>query len=315
MLEQDSSNPEEGLRPWQGALAGVAAGIIYGLFGFFLLRKYESPHMGETLFIILPLAVGATIAFVTPRPVEAVALLSATIALLICLISLISLHAEGILCAVLAFPLIFLSVVLGVGVGLLLRLLIRPFQNFTTNCLIFLVAPALVFAGHRLEMKSFAGTRTQSVTTTLYLPATPQQVWENIQSLDKLAARKSMLMYLGLPVPQRCVLQGTAVGSKRICYFDQGFIEESILEWDPPRHMRLSINRSNMPGRHWLDFEGAQYDLQADASGTVITRVTTIRSNLNPAWYWARFERWGVESEHDYLFRDLAGRFPVRKQP
>jgi hypothetical protein len=116
-------------------------------------------------------------------------------------------------------------------------------------------------------------------------------------------------MHIGLPIPQKCVLEGRSVGSKRICYFDQGSIEESVLEWDPPRRMRLAIDRTNMPGRHWLEFDGAEYDLTGDATGTTITRVTTVRSNLQPAWYWARFEKWGVESEHEYLFSDLTNRF------
>ncbi len=196
------------------------------------------------------------------------------------------------------------------GVGLLLRELIRPFRSNLTNGIILLAAPVLMFGGQELEMKTFTEARTESVTTSIHLSATPEEVWANIQSLDKLAGRKPMLMYVGLPVPQRCELKGKSVGSKRICYFDQGSIEEIVLEWNPPSRMRLAIDRTNMPGRHWLEFDGAQYDLQADATGTTITRVTTIRSNLRPAWYWSRFEIWGVASEHEYLFSDLAQRFP-----
>jgi len=313
----DSANAQdaaqEGLLPWQAALVGVGAGVLYGLFGFFLLRLSESPRMGEALFLLLPLFVGATIAMVTPRPFAAVGLLSATISLLLCLTTLIAMRAEGLLCAIIAFPLVFGSLAIGIGVGLLLSALIRPARNFTTNCIIFLAAPVLVFGGHHLEMKTFTQARTESVTTTIHLPATPQEVWADIQSLDKLAGRKPILMYVGLPIPQRCELKGTSVGSKRICYFDQGSIEETVLEWDPPRTMRLAIDRTNMPGRHWLEFNGAEYDLHGDATGTTITRVTTIRSNLRPAWYWARFEVWGVASEHEYLFSDLAQRFSERK--
>jgi hypothetical protein len=309
----DSSKAQKGLLPWQAALAGVGAGVIYGFFAVLLLRQSTSPRMGETLFLVFPLFVGATIAIVTPRPVAAVALLSATISLLIALTTLISVHAEGILCAIIAFPLVFLSLVIGVGVGLLLREMIPPLRSLTTNGLILLAAPLLVFSGHRLEMKTFTKARTESVTTSIHLSATPEEVWANIQSLDKLAGRKPLLMYVGLPIPQRCELKGKSVGSKRICYFDQGSIEESVLEWNPPSRMRLAIDRTNMPGRHWLEFDGAQYDLQADATGTTITRVTTIRSNLRPAWYWARFEIWGVASEHEYLFSDLAQRFQQHK--
>ena len=304
---------QEGLLPWQAALVGVGAGVLYGLCGFFLLRLSESPRMGEALFLLLPLFVGATIAMVTPRPFAAVGLLSATVSLLLCLTTLIAMRAEGLLCAIIAFPLVFGSLAIGIGVGLLLSALIRPVRNLTTNCIIFLAAPVLVFGGHRLEMKTFTQARTESVTTTIHLTATPEEVWANIQSLDKLAGRKPLLMYMGLPVPQRCELKGTSVGSKRVCYFDQGSIEETVMEWDPPRTMRLAIDRTNMPGRHWLEFNGAEYDLRGDATGTTITRVTTIRSNLRPAWYWARFEVWGVASEHEYLFSDLAQRFSERK--
>jgi len=265
--------------------------------------------MGQTLFLLLPFAVGATIAMVTPRPMAAVALLSASISLLFCLAGLIVARKEGILCAILAFPLILTALAIGVGAGLLLRLLFRPSRNFTTNCLILLAAPVLVFGGHSLEMKTFTQARTLSITTTMHLRATPDEVWANIQSLDKLAGRKPLLMHMGLPVPQRCELRGASVGSKRICYFDQGSIEETVLEWNPPARMRLAVDRTNLPGRHWLEFDGAEYDLQGDGTGTTITRVTTIRSNLSPAWYWARFEIWGVESEHEYLFSDLAHRF------
>lgn len=115
-------------------------------------------------------------------------------------------------------------------------------------------------------------------------------------------------MHIGLPVPERCEMQGRGVGAKRTCYFDHGSIEETVLEWDPPVRMKLSIDRTNMPGRHWLEFEDAEYDLRAENGGTVLTRNTTIISNLYPAWYWRPLERWGVEDEHQYIFADVARR-------
>lgn len=308
-----SQNPFDLLRgfpAWLGAIVGVLAGTVYGLAGFFLLKMSLGPRMGQVIFIMFPLLVGATIAMVTPRGFSSVALLSVTISLMICLVSLIAMKAEGILCAVLAFPLIFVPLAVGVAIGTLLRNMIRPFESVKTNCFILLIAPVLLFGGHRLEVKAFPQARTQTITSTIHLAAAPEEVWANIQSLDKLTGRKPLLMHIGLPIPQKCVLQGTSVGSKRICYFDQGSIEESVLEWNPPQRMRLAIDRTNMPGRHWLEFDGAEYDLKKDATGTTLTRITTIRSNLQPAWYWARFESWGVQSEHEYLFSDLASRFP-----
>jgi hypothetical protein len=300
---------QRGFPAWLGALVGVAAGAVYGLAGFFLVKIPDSQQMGQVFFLMLPLVVGVSIALVTPRGMYSALLLAATVSLLICMVSLVSLHAEGILCAVMAFPLIFVPLALGVALGMLLRKIIRPFETAKLNVVILLLGPVLLFGGHRWEEKNYPEPRTAIVTTTMHIAAPPEEVWRNIQSLDRLGGRKPFLMHIGLPIPQRCVLQGTSVGSKRICYFDQGSIEESVLEWDPPHKMRLAIDRTNMPGRHWLSFNGAEYDLRADTAGTTITRTTTIRSTLRPAWYWARFETWGVQSEHRYLFSDLAKRF------
>ena len=62
-------------------------------------------------------------------------------------------------------------------------------------------------------------------------------------------------MHFGLPVPLRCTLERKGVGAKRICYLENGFIQETITEWSPPYSMQLTIDRTNMPGRHWLGFE------------------------------------------------------------
>jgi len=302
---------QRGFPAWLGALVGVGAGVVYGMAGFFLLKIPNAQQMGAVFFFMLPFVVGATIAMVTPRAFLSSLLLAATGSLLICLLSLVSMHAEGILCAVLAFPLIFVPLALGAVIGMFLRRLIRPFEGARMNALVLLLGPLLLFGGHRFEEAHYPQPRVQTVTTTTHLAAPPEEVWRNIQSLSSLSGRKPFLMHIGLPIPQKCVLQGTSVGSKRICYFDQGSIEESVLEWDPPRKMRLAIDRTNMPGRHWLSFNGAEYDLAADATGTTITRTTIIRSTLRPAGYWAPFETWGVESEHEYLFGDLSQRFAV----
>jgi hypothetical protein len=117
-------------------------------------------------------------------------------------------------------------------------------------------------------------------------------------------------MYVGLPIPQRCEMHGEGVGSKRTCYFDVGFIEETVTGWNPPYYMGLSIDRTHMPGRHWLGFESAEYRLEPRGGSTLLIRQTTVRSYLHPSWYWRGFERLGLESEHIYILRDVLQRAP-----
>jgi hypothetical protein len=287
--------------PLVGAVAGMIAGSAFGVVGFLLATIPATRNLGVVLFALVPISAGVAISL-TMRgkgSISAAALFSTFLSL----IALVAAGREGLLCAVMAFPLVFVVLLLGIGLGYLIRKFTGEGKLPTSTTLILL--PLLIIGGHRLEMKTAGQPRVSVVKTTVWLAAAPDQIWPQIQAVDSIAGPKPFLMHVGLPIPQRCVLRGTAVGSKRICYFDQGFIEESVLEWKPPYRMRLAIDRTNLPGRHWLGFENAEYTLEPDRGGTRLTRTTTITSGLSPSWYWEPLERWGVSSEHEYLFRDL----------
>jgi len=199
--------------------------------------------------------------------------------------------------------------VIGIALGRLLRpKLLGPRGNKTIAGLIIVLTAPLISTAHLVERPMLNRGRTEVVTNSVRLKASPEQVWPLIASIDNVEAQKSWMMFVGLPVPRRCTVDKPGVGGKRICYFDQGFIEETITEWTPPRSMQLTINRTNMPGRHWLDFEGATYKLQPERGGTIVSRTTMIRSGLYPAFYWRYFERMGVEAEHRYVMEDLVRR-------
>ena len=287
--------------PLLGALAGVLTGTVFGVAGFLLATIPATRNLGYVLFVFVPLSAGVAIAF-TMRGKGSIAA-ATLLATFFSLVVLVGTGREGLLCALMALPLIFVVLLCGVGLGLLLAKLIGERKGASSTTLLLL--PVLILGGHQLELKTPSLPRISPVKTSIWLAAAPEQVWPLVETVDSIVGSKPLLMHVGLPVPQRCVLRGTAVGSKRVCYFDKGYIEESILEWQPPYRMRLSIDRTNLPGRHWLGFELAEYTFEPDSGGTRLTRTTTITSGLSPSWYWEPLERWGVSSEHEYLFRDL----------
>jgi hypothetical protein len=260
------------------------------------------------MFLLVPVCSGFAIAMVTRRPnTDWAAML---LAAFITLSFLVAFKFEGLLCAVLAFPVLAVGLIIGAGLGHLFRrhVVERLRHQITGVTIIFALTPAIIFASHRAEMPALDRARRETVSNTVFLKAAPQEVWANIQSIDSIIAAKPLLMYFGLPVPLRCTLERKGVGAKRTCYFENGFIQETITEWGPPYSMQLTIDRTNMPGRHWLGFENAAYELRQEGSGTRLTRTTTITSHLYPVWYWRYFERLGVSSEHEYLLRDLSSR-------
>jgi hypothetical protein len=283
-------------------------GICVGLGGFFLADTPKAGGMGAVMFLLVPVCSGFAIAMVTRRPnTDWAAML---LAAFITLSFLVAFKFEGLLCAVLAFPVLAVGLIIGAGLGHLFRrhVVERLRHQITGVTVIFALTPAIILASHRAEMPALDRARQETVSNTIFLKAAPQEVWADIQSIDSINATKPLLMHFGLPVPVRCSLERKGAGAKRTCYFENGFIEETITEWAPPYSMQLTIDRTNMPGRHWLGFENAAYELRQEGSGTRLTRTTTITSHLYPVWYWRYFERLGVSSEHEYLLRDLSKR-------
>jgi hypothetical protein len=294
---------------WRASLkaiaVGAATGTAIGLLAFHFLTHHEYAGMGAVLFLLVPIAAGFSIAMVARKPDTTTG--AAVLSVLISLVLLVALGAEGMLCAVLAFPIIAGGLFIGVGVGVLIRRLVvsRTKNQTTTTGMLLALGPVLIIAGKRIEAPTLQHPRTEVFETTVNVNGSPEQVWREILSIDKIKAHKPFLMYVGLPIPQRCTIQGHGVGAKRTCYFNVGYIEETVTEWNPPYYMGLSINRTHMPGAHWLGFESADYRLKPLGDMTLLTRRTTVFSYLHPSWYWRTFERLGVESEHGYILRDV----------
>ena len=297
---------------WNASLkataVGLATGTTIGLLAFSLLADHKRPRMGSVLFWLVPIAAGFSIAMVARKPNTTTA--AALLSVLCSLVILVGFGAEGMLCAALAFPIILAGLFIGIGIGVLLTKLVVKRTNHptTTTGMLLLVVPALIAAGDRIETPMLKLPRTEVVETTVNVNGSPEQVWRELLTIDNIRASKPFLMYVGLPIPQRCTIQGHGVGAKRTCYFDVGYIEETVTAWNPPYYMGLSIDRTHMPGRHWLGFESADYRLQSWGDRTMLTRRTTVFSYLRPAWYWRGFERLGVESEHAYILRDVVVR-------
>jgi hypothetical protein len=298
-----------GLRGWKATVAATVAGAVtatlFALLAFLFLASRQHPFMGEALFLLVPISAGFCIAIIARKPdsIVAVAILSVISTLLL----LIGLGKEGPLCAILALPIILAGLAIGVGAGVLVRKLIARFANNAgTTGMLLLAAPLLIFAGERVETPLFRQPRVEVVENAILVNDSPERVWQDILAIDNVRATKPLLMYVGLPIPERCTLQGRGVGAKRTCYFNAGSIEETVTEWNPPYSLGLSIDRTHMPGRHWLAFESAEYRLEAHGVATLLTRRTTISSHLQPAWYWRGFERMGVEAEHNYILQDVA---------
>jgi hypothetical protein len=257
------------------------------------------------MFIVLPLATGMFIGCLSNSFRAAVA--SVLISISVCFLLLLLGGLEGVVCILMAFPLFFVFAVVGVLISAGISWLAKRRFDSRSNLLILpLIGVFSVFGAGKIEDRLATEERLETITTSHVVLAKPEQVWERILGIDEVSGKKPLLLRIGLPVPTSCSMEGNGIGAKRVCHFETGVIEEEVTNWEPGRRLDLRIVRSTLPGRHWLRFESATYEMEPiSPTETRLIRTTTISSKLRPGWYWRYLEAVGVQAEHRYVFDSL----------
>lgn len=282
---------------------GSLTAVAFGLGGFRLVHDTDG-SMGWVLFFFLPFVTGLATAVVTQG--KELIFASLGIGAVGCTAYLLITGMEGWVCVLMSTPLIVFSLTIGALIGVMVRqFLLDIGAKHLVLLLAIAVLPFFLVAANKIEEPSRKTPRAETFTNTLITDAPRELVWNQLKTFDRIEGTKGLLMRIGLPVPVSCTMSGEGVGATRTCYFEQGNIAERVTEWNPPNSMKLEITEFDVPGRPWLSFQDASYELTTENGRTVLTRKTTIVSRLSPAWYWRPMEKIGVETEHEYLFEEI----------
>ncbi|NOS93268.1 MAG: polyketide cyclase [Cyclobacteriaceae bacterium] len=264
------------------------------------------------LFILLPIVLGIALGAMPNKKYILIGALTTTAIVLICLVFP---GLSGLLCIVMALPIIVPLIFLGYVLAHLWK---RYRQIKGTNHLSILVLPLVPFliaapTEHYLKKDKEV---ISEVKTEQIFNYTPEQVYDAIKSVDTLDAEKPYLMYFDLPIPTKCVLEKEEVGGLRTCYFKagnsstndfgSGIIVERITELERGRVLKMDVIDYKLVGRNWLGFKEAIYYFTKIGDGQCkMTRITTYTSVLSPRFYWEPLERLGIQQEHEYVFNNL----------
>jgi len=275
--------------------------LIYFGIGFAFLH-YGLADYGWVFFVLLPFSLGIAVGKMEKQKW---AYLGLAVAILIFIGLLIVGGLEGIVCVVMTIPIIVPLIWLGTLTNKYLtkKGIIKPTNNL--NVLVF----PLIFTlfGAPIE-KYFYTDKVEiiEVKTERIYPYTTEEVYNTIKSVDTLIADKPFLMKLGLPIPNKCILEKEEVGGLRTCYFTGGTITERITELEKAKVLKMDVIDYKLTGRKWLGFKEAIYYFdKVGQDSCKMTRVTTYTSVLKPRIYWQPLEKLGISQEHDYVFDNL----------
>lgn len=296
-------------KPGKELLLSILLTWVASLVGFTLFYLNLIGY-GTTLFIITPLCIGY---FIGQKPTLGV---SAAIALAFGLaaffVMLVMSELEGFVCIALLLPLFIPIILIGVWIGYTLKKYGER-KNKNKNPQFSFYPLMLILLSGIIEHQFGSSYEYGRVESSIELAYNKEMVYDYIKSVDTLDGQKSLLMNLGLPVPQQCVLEKEEIGAKRTCYFADGTIEEKVTELKRGEILKMQVTNYKLIGLRWLKFEEAIYLFDQKDNVTKLTRITTYRSQLKPRFYWKFWEKSAIQAEHEYVLNDLKRRLKLRE--
>lgn len=292
-------------------IAALVSFIFLGL-GFLLLHNGLFGY-GISFFVFLPFILGYLLGGTKTKKRS---LLGFGFSFVTFCILLLQGELEGMVCILMAMPLILISFAIGMFLKMIFSDIIGLFKKkeldddapLDDNILKSSILPfcVLLLVGVTEKQLTKNTNEIVEVRSEIILPYSPMQVYDAIKTVDTLDAEKPFLMRLDLPVPQKCILEAEELGAIRTCYFEGGTITEKVTALEKGKLLKMDVLDYQLTGRTWLGFREAIYTFEALEDGTCrMARITTYTSELYPRIYWEPLERLGVEQEHEYVFRNL----------
>jgi len=279
--------------------------VVLSSIGFLFLH-FGLVDYGYTFFILVPLCIGF---FIGKKPSwKSGSIIALLIGLVAFFYLLITAQLEWFFCVVMLFPLILILTLTGMLLGWGVRKKMESNKAKNKGFKLSIVPVLILLFSATIEHYFSEKNVYNEVESKMYLSYPKEKVFDYIKSVDTVNTDKPFLLRLGLAIPQKCVLEKEEPGARRTCYFEDGSIEERVTEIKRGEVLKMDVVKFNLPGLKWLKFEKAIYLFETKGGGTLLTRITTYKTELRPRLYWKFWEAKAIEAEHEYVLNDLKRR-------
>lgn len=302
-------------------LTAVLATPLVGL-GVTVFRQY-----GAGLFVGLPFALGlaAALLFGYHEPRSWVGCFGvATIATLLLSLFLLALALEGVICLLMAGPIMLALATLGATLGYFLQRRGRPPEAATTAALGAMFAVPFLMGAERA---AGLAAPLYAVQSEVDVAAPPETVWRSVVSFSDLPAPTEWLFQAGIAYPIRATIDGRGRGAVRRCVFNTGPFVEPIDVWDEPHLLRFDVVSLPPPMQEWTPYrhvhpphlegfltaERGEFRLTPRAGGgTHLEGRTWYRHHMWPAGYWRLWSDAIIHRIHLRVLRHIRAEAELR---
>jgi len=238
----------EGSKAWQlaGRLAVPAIFcwvmvILLTVLGESLLhqRGYDRGYLSFSVLIVVPLTTAIVAGFVSGRAggTYGQSVGAAFFTLMAVLTCLGFAAMEGVVCVVMAIPVVGVLALIGALIGnWLAQLITRPAGQVQSAAWLLVL---LVAGG---EVITPPAPLEDTVSSVVVIDATPAQVWAQLKDIRGLSKPTEPLFVLGVAHPLEAYVVGEGrVGAQRICRLSTGDMPELISVWNPGKELKFTV--------------------------------------------------------------------------
>ena len=297
-------------RKQSAVLITILLALILIIIGIYGVGKY-----GIALFLFIPAFIGisSTILYGYKNEItrkEAFSIGHLTIGLLA--VGLVLFALEGLICIVMAAPIVIVMTRLGTMIGLYIL------ERWSDNSLASVVILIII-----IPLTAWAETnnspRLENVTTSVIIDAKPEVVWKHVVEFPKLNEPEEFIFMVGIAYPIDATIEGRGAGAVRHCNFNTGSFVEPIVVWDEPQLLKFDVLEQPLPLRelsfwdidapHLHDYfvsRQGQFKLTELPGGkTRLEGTTWYYHDIAPAFYWRLWSEWIIHSIHMRVLKHI----------
>jgi hypothetical protein len=285
-------------------VAFAAANVAYRLLHVGRLEQTAALFIGLPSFLAILLALS-----VRPRSPMGIIMAGITFALLLSG----PLLGEGFICIVMAAPLFYF---VGWVVGLIVEVIRdrwrqhRPDDPSPPTAIYGLALLPLLLLSLEGVHPALSFPREETITVRRVLNLAPDQVEAALASPPRFDRELPFYLGLGFPRPTQGEGAGLDVGDRRSVRFGRGARELTLEVVDRgPNQVRFRAVSDSTRIAQWLGWQDAAVEWHEVGAGITEVRWTqSYQRRLDPAWYFAPWERYAVGLAAEYLIETVANR-------
>jgi hypothetical protein len=240
-------------------------------------------------------------------------------------LALFAVAIEGLVCIIMALPVVIPLALLGGLIGFLVQRRGYTPTEAPSMMMLMLIVPLGVMGTETIQ--PLEPLRT-SVVTTIRIDAPADVVWKNLIAFPDVRQPVAPLFRLGVSYPIRAAISGEGVGAIRTCLFSTGTFVENVDLWEEGKRLGFTVASGpeamrelspyDVHPRHLDGYfvpESAEFRLAANTDGsTQLEGISWYRNSMWPSGYWRLWSDAVLHQVHLRVFEHIKELSEVERQ-